>query len=64
MSYINHPVVNDPIYSKMKPIDSSYGQMLHAEYIGFTHPITKEFMEFTCPLEKRFTEILENIRNS
>lgn len=63
MAYINHPVVNDQVYSKIKPINN-YGQMLHAYYIGFTHPITKEFMEFECPLEKEFVDIMDSLKNS
>ncbi len=63
MAYINHPVVNDPVYSKIKPINN-YGQMLHAYYIGFTHPITKEFLEFECPVEKEFNDIIEMLKNS
>lgn len=63
MAYINHPVVNDQVYSKIKPINN-YGQMLHAYYLGFTHPITKEFMEFECPLETEFINIMESLKNS
>ena len=63
MEYIGHPVVNDPIYGKRKLINN-YGQMLHAEYLGFNHPITKKFMEFSCPPEKEFIEILEMFKNS
>ena len=63
MAYINHPVVNDQVYSKIKPIND-YGQMLHAYYIGFTHPITKEFLEFECPLEDEFKNIMESLKNS
>lgn len=62
MAYINHPVVNDPVYGKQ--IINNYGQMLHAAYIGFTHPITKEFMEFSCPLEEEFKKVLETFKNS
>ncbi len=64
MSYIGHPVVNDIVYSNIKPIDREYGQMLHAEYLGFTHPITHEFLEFTSPLEEKFVSILEGLKNS
>ncbi len=63
MEYIGHPVVNDPTYGKRKLIND-YGQMLHAEYLGFNHPITKEFMEFSCPPEKEFMEILDMFKNS
>ena len=63
MDYINHPIVNDPIYGKRKIIND-YGQMLHAEYLGFNHPITHEFLEFSVEPEKEFMEILEMFKNS
>ncbi len=62
MSYIKHPVINDPVYNT-KTINS-YGQMLHAAYLGFTHPITNEFLEFNSPLEPEFLEILDTFKNS
>ena len=58
LSYINHPVVNDPVYGHKKLIDKDFGQMLHAEKLGFVHPTTKEYMEFTAKPPKRFQEIL------
>ena len=63
MDYINHPVVNDPVYGKRKVIND-YGQMLHAYYLGFNHPITHEFMEFKKDPEKEFNDIVEMFRNS
>lgn len=63
MAYIGHPLVNDPVYNK-KNIINDYGQMLHAEYLGFNHPITHEFLEFDAPAPKEFEEILETFRNS
>ena len=58
LSYIGHPVVNDPVYGHKKLIDKDFGQMLHAEKLGFVHPTTKEYMEFTAEPPKRFQEIL------
>lgn len=58
LSYIGHPVVNDPVYGHKKLIDKDFGQMLHAEKLGFVHPTTKEYMEFTTEPPKRFQEIL------
>ena len=58
MAYIKHPVVNDPVYGHKKLIDKDFGQMLHAEKLGFVHPTTKEYMEFTAEPPKRFQEIL------
>lgn len=63
LSYIGHPLVNDPVYNS-KHIINSYGQMLHAGYLAFNHPITKKFMEFTSPVEKEFAEILDSFKNS
>lgn len=58
LSYIGHPVVNDPVYGHKKLIDKDFGQMLHAEKLEFVHPTTKEYMEFTAEPPKRFQEIL------
>ena len=63
MEYINHPIVNDPVYGRRKLIND-YGQMLHAEYLGFNHPITHKFMEFRTDPEPEFSEILEMFKNS
>ncbi len=57
MNYIEHPVVNDPVYGRRKLIDST-GQCLHAKTIGFIHPSTKKYMEFTSELPECFINIL------
>ena len=57
MNYINHPVVNDPVYGKRKIIDES-GQCLHAKTLGFIHPTTKKYMEFDSELPDSFIKIL------
>lgn len=61
MDYINHPVVNDPVYGNKKTIDDT-GQMLHAKKIGFTHPKTGEYMEFDSELPKHFQKIIHRFR--
>lgn len=62
LNYIGHPVVNDPVYGYKKMIDEKFGQMLHAEKLGFVHPTTKEYMEFIAPVPDRFNEILEKYK--
>ena len=62
MAYIKHPVVNDSVYGNN--VINDYGQMLHAKYIGFEHPINGKFMEFECPLEEEFMSIRDKFRNS
>ena len=63
MNYINHPVVNDPVYGYKKLDDKDFGQMLHAKEIGFVHPVTHEFMDFKVEPPKKFMEILEIYKN-
>ena len=63
MQYINHPVVNDPVYGYNKMDDKEFGQMLHAKEIGFVHPVTKEFMDFKVDPPVKFWEILEIYKN-
>ena len=63
MNYINHPVVNDPVYGYNKLDDKDFGQMLHAKEIGFVHPVTKEFMDFKVDPPKKFYEILDKYKN-
>ena len=63
MAYIGHPLINDPVYNK-RHIINDYGQMLHAKYIGFNEPITKEFLEFEVEPEQEFLDILETFKNS
>ncbi len=63
MEYINHPIVNDPVYGFKKLDDETFGQMLHAKEIGFVHPITKEFLNFSKEPPQRFMEILTDYQN-
>lgn len=59
MKYINHPVVNDPIYNKKKSDD--FGQMLHSKSIEFIHPITKKEIYFEVEPPKEFMERLKQL---
>jgi len=60
MAYIDHPLLNDPIYGKT---EDDYGQYLHAKTLAFTHPRTKELMEFDVQLPKEFSEKINSLRN-
>lgn len=62
LAYINHPVVNDPVYGYKKMDDKNFGQMLHASTIGFIHPITKKYLEFSSDVPDTFKKILEKYR--
>ena len=62
MAHIGHPLVGDPVYLRRLPaaktLDKSVRdillsfprQALHAETLGFNHPITKEVLSFSTPL--------------
>lgn len=58
MDYINHPIVNDPVYGNRKLIDET-GQCLHAKTLGFTHPTNGKYMEFDSDIPKEFLNILK-----
>ena len=62
VNYINHPIVNDPVYGRRKQENESFGQMLHAKSIGFVHPVTKEYLEFTSDVPSEFTDIVNMYR--
>ena len=59
MSYVNHPVLGDEVYSNRKCPFHLQGQTLHAYFLGFTHPITGEYLEVTAPLPEYFNHLLE-----
>ena len=60
MAYINHPIVNDPVYGKNKKT-TSFGQMLHSYSIKFIHPITKKKLFFEIDLPNEFKTLLNTI---
>lgn len=60
LSYIGHPLVNDPVYGYRKLDNVEFGQMLHAKTLGFIHPITKQYLEFEVDAPDQFYEILRH----
>ena len=62
LNYINHPIVNDPVYGNKKNV-TSFGQMLHAKEITFIHPTTNKKMKFKCDAPKEFYDILEKYKD-
>ncbi len=56
MEYIGHPIVNDPMYHPKANVATEYGQFLHAQTLGFIHPVTGEELFFTSELPVEFTE--------
>ena len=60
MAYINHPIVNDPVYGKSKKT-TPFGQMLHSKSIRFIHPITKKEIYFESELPEEFKNYLDSL---
>ncbi len=60
LKYINHPIVNDPLYGIEKNC-SKYGQYLMAYYISFIHPVTKKIIEQKIELDKEFKDIIKQM---
>lgn len=61
LNYIKHPVLGDPKYGYRRD-DTSFGQYLHAQTLGFIHPTTNEEMEFEAPLPKEFVDMIEMLK--
>ncbi len=65
ISYIGHPLLGDPVYSKTKTRFETLhpslfdGQALHAKRLTLTHPKTGERMTFECELPENFKQSLK-----
>jgi 23S rRNA pseudouridine1911/1915/1917 synthase len=74
MAHIGHPLVGDQLYgnglrlprgASQELIDSLRGfrrQALHAEKLGFDHPITGEYLEFDSPRPDDQDALIEALR--
>lgn len=59
MRFAGHPILGDPVYGTddfrswaeelQAPLAALEGQALHAEMLGFTHPLTGERLTYTAP---------------
>ena len=63
MASIHHPLLGDTVYGPQKQPYSLQGQMLHAEILGFQHPVTGQYMEFKADPPQEYLQILEKLRN-
>lgn len=59
--YIGHPVVGDPVYSKIQDKFDLKGQLLVAYNIEFTHPRSGERLSFEIPLPDYFEDVLSKL---
>lgn len=61
MAYIHHPLAGDPVYGPSRTLPGQ-GQFLHAETLGFVHPVTGEQLEFSVPIPPIFAARLDELR--
>ncbi len=74
LAHIGHPLVGDPVYLKRRPAAAkglneparSFAldfprQALHAEILGFLHPITRQTLRFEAPPPTDFRHLVEVI---
>jgi 23S rRNA pseudouridine1911/1915/1917 synthase len=74
MASIGHPVLGDRTYGRKTTVEvrdprtrgkrsvAFPRQMLHAEVLGFTHPVTGKYMEFRSPLPENMARALKELR--
>lgn len=63
MASIGHPVAGDEVYGNgVKTPIATNGQALHAQILGFRHPVTGEFIETVAPLPEYFEKFLKILK--
>ncbi|MCM8797141.1 MAG: RluA family pseudouridine synthase [Candidatus Omnitrophica bacterium] len=55
LAFIGHPILGDKKYGKGDTLQQLF---LHAQYLGFIHPVTGKFMDFSSHLPSYFQEFL------
>ena len=59
MAWCRHPLLGDTVYgSRKKSPYTTQGQCLHAQILGFIHPVTGAYIETEAPLPEYFRKIL------
>jgi 23S rRNA pseudouridine1911/1915/1917 synthase len=69
-SSIGHPVLGDRTYGRKtelmvgKKRIAFPRQMLHAEMLGFVHPVSGEYMEFSSPLPEDMKTVIKELKSA
>jgi 23S rRNA pseudouridine1911/1915/1917 synthase len=68
LSHLGHPVVGDKVYGSKKKTDSEdelciHRQMLHAQQLGFDHPVTGQRMEYSASLPLDMETVVSRLKN-
>ena len=64
LAWYRHPLLGDTVYgsSKKTPF-ATQGQCLHAQILGFIHPVSGTYIETEAPLPDYFNNILKKLRS-
>jgi 23S rRNA pseudouridine1911/1915/1917 synthase len=62
LASIGHPVAGDAAYGRKSEYICIKRQALHAELIGFVHPVREEYIEFVAPLPEDIVKQIEELR--
>ena len=63
MTFINHPLLGDPLYAPKRPKYDLSGQALHSCSIAFIHPGTNEKMYFESDLPEYYKNTMQRFRS-
>jgi 23S rRNA pseudouridine1911/1915/1917 synthase len=63
LSSIARPIVGDQLYGpkKSSQVFELEGPVLHAQLLGFVHPITTKYMEYKVDLPEYFTSLIDTL---
>jgi 23S rRNA pseudouridine1911/1915/1917 synthase len=69
MESLRHPLIGDPVYGRMRPSHHEVltrldfkRQALHAQRIGFLHPVTGGALTFECDIPSDMQRLLSELR--
>ena len=62
LAAIDHPVVGDKTYSRLRGPPKSTRLFLHAHRLGLSHPISGDPVSFVSPLPPDLVAVLESVR--
>ena len=75
LASIGHPLIGDPVYLKRRPAAAQFllkdarnaaldfpRQALHAETLGFVHPMTGRALNFAAPTPADFQQLLRDLQ--
>lgn len=61
--FMGHPIVDDQLYARQykERFFDDEGQLLHAQHLELTHPVTGEHMAFDAPIPEHFQAVLDDL---